>query len=261
MTEERSIELEIEVAGTAEEVWQAIATGPGISSWYVPHQIEEHEDGAAVASFGPEPEMQAPGRVAAWEPPHRFMIDGGPDSTGMAFEWLIEARDGGTCIVRLVNSGFGNGDEWDSQYDCMREGWQIFLGHLRLHLEHFAGRSATAALPMAMWAGPRADAWTRLTGDLSIDPTPAIGDRIDIAADGDASLSGTVAATTAHHISILVDTPVPGTAFLAAESAGEHISVSVWSYLYGADGAASQRRDEPIWRTWLSERGIPDESR
>ena len=67
--DERSIELEIEVPGTPEEVWQAIATGPGISSWYVPHVVEEREGGAAMASFGPGPEMQIPGRVAAWEPP------------------------------------------------------------------------------------------------------------------------------------------------------------------------------------------------
>ena len=31
----RSVQVEIEVAGTPEEVWQAIATGPGISSWFV----------------------------------------------------------------------------------------------------------------------------------------------------------------------------------------------------------------------------------
>ena len=49
--DERSIELEIEVVGTPEEVWQAIATGPGISSWYVPHTVEEREGGAATARF------------------------------------------------------------------------------------------------------------------------------------------------------------------------------------------------------------------
>ena len=31
----RSVQVEIEVSGTPEEVWQAIATGPGISSWFV----------------------------------------------------------------------------------------------------------------------------------------------------------------------------------------------------------------------------------
>jgi len=53
MTDDRRIELEIEVPGTPEEVWRAIATGPGISSWYVPHVVEEREGGAASASFGP----------------------------------------------------------------------------------------------------------------------------------------------------------------------------------------------------------------
>src|SRR5690606_13576040 len=59
----RSIELAVEVEGTPEEVWRAIATGPGISSWYVPHQVEEREGGAALAAFGDTPEMQIPGRV------------------------------------------------------------------------------------------------------------------------------------------------------------------------------------------------------
>ena len=29
----RSVQVEVEVPGTPEEVWQAIATGPGVSSW------------------------------------------------------------------------------------------------------------------------------------------------------------------------------------------------------------------------------------
>jgi uncharacterized protein YndB with AHSA1/START domain len=37
----RSVQIEIEVPGTPEEVWQAIATGPGISSWLLPAEFEE----------------------------------------------------------------------------------------------------------------------------------------------------------------------------------------------------------------------------
>ena len=145
--EDRSIELEIEVVGTPEEVWRAIATGPGISSWYVPHTVEEREGGAAMASFGPGPEMQIAGRVAAWEPPRRVVFDGGEGASGLAFEWLVEARDGGTCVVRLVNSGFGSGDDWDGQYDGMSEGWQLFLLNLKLHLEHFRRTNGDGATP------------------------------------------------------------------------------------------------------------------
>ena len=51
----RSVQVEVEVPGTPEEVWQAIATGPGISSWFVPAEFEER-DGKPVAvkmNFGP----------------------------------------------------------------------------------------------------------------------------------------------------------------------------------------------------------------
>ena len=48
--ESRSIQLEVEVSGSPEEVWRAIATGPGISSWYVPHTVEERDGGAATAT-------------------------------------------------------------------------------------------------------------------------------------------------------------------------------------------------------------------
>ena len=51
----RSIQVEVEVPGTPEEVWQAIATGPGISSWFAPAEFEE-QDGKPIAltlNYGP----------------------------------------------------------------------------------------------------------------------------------------------------------------------------------------------------------------
>lgn len=255
--EPRSIELEIEVAGTPEEVWHAIATGPGISSWYVPHTVEEHQGGAATARFGPGPEMLIPGRVAAWEPPWRVVFDGGEDVEGLAFEWLIEARDGGTCIVRLVNSGFGSGDDWDGQYDGMTEGWKLFLLNLQLHLEHFRGQTATAMLPMAMWPGPREHTWEGLTSQLGVPSAPAIGERIRTSAGDAPTLAGTVVDVASWRLALVLDEPAPGTAFVAVEGSGEHVGVSIWSYLYGADGAAAATRDEPRWAEWLSDRAVP----
>jgi uncharacterized protein YndB with AHSA1/START domain len=251
--ENRSLELEVEVVGTPEEVWQAIATGPGISSWYVPHTVEEREGGAAVARFGPGPGMEVPGRVAAWEPPRRVVFDGGEGAGGMAFEWLVEARGGGTCIVRLVNTGFGTGAEWDSQYDAMTDGWGLFLLNLKLHLQHFRGQAATALLPTAQWAGPRQDAWAALADQLGVPRAPAVGDRIQTSAP---TLAGTVVDVASWRIALLVDQPAPGTAILAVEGTGDQVSVSVWSYLYGPDAAAAAERDEPRWAKWLADRGL-----
>lgn len=253
MSEDRSIELEIAVPGSPEEVWEAIATGPGISSWFVPHTVDEREGGSASARFGLGPEMEVPGRVAAWEPPHRVVFDGGEGVDGLAFEWLVEARDGGTCVVRLVNTGFGSGDDWDGQYDGMTEGWAMFLLNLKLHLTHFRGQNARAAIPSAMWAGSRDDAWSTLTGALGIPARPAVGARIEIDAPDAPTLAGTVVDTTPWRLSLLLDEPASGTAILAAEGSGDDVSVSIWSYLYGTDGAAAAERDEPLWQRWLDE--------
>ncbi len=253
----RSIELEIEVPGTPEEVWRAIATGPGISSWYVPHEVEEREGGAASASFGPDPEMTVPGRVAAWDPPRRVLFDGGEDVEGLAFEWLIEAKQGGSCIVRLINSGFGLGGEWDDHYDAMTEGWKMFLANLRLHLQHFGGDSASASLPTASWPEPPELAWSRLVNRLGIGDSVELGDHVTLtlSGGGEAELAGEVVAVEPTRISMVVAKPLPGTAFLAAEPRGDDSSseMSIWAYFYG-DGREEQAdRWYRMASSWLAD--------
>jgi uncharacterized protein YndB with AHSA1/START domain len=254
MTDEsRKIELEVEVPGTPEEVWQAIATGPGISSWYVPHTVDEREGGAASASFGEGPEMQVPGRVAVWEPPNRIVFDSGEGVGGLAFEWLVEAREGESCIVRLVNTGFGTGAEWDGQYDGMSEGWQLFLLNLRLHRTHFAGQWGVPMLPMAMWSGDRRSTWSHLLDELGLPTEVVAGQRVASVAPAP-PWSGVVVDAASWRVALLLDEPAPGTAFLAVEGTGEQCGVSVWSYLYGDDAAALTQRDQPKWQRWLDDR-------
>ena len=184
-----------------------------------------------------------------------MLFDGG-GGEGLAFEWLVEARDGGTCVVRLVNTGFGSGEDWDAQYDGMTEGWLLFLGNLRLHLEHFPGQTATAVLPTATWAGPRDTTWARLSDALGIPATPAVGERIEVNVPDAPTLAGTVADAAPWRVALLLDQPSPGTAILAVEGHGEQVEVSIWSYLYGNDGAAAAAHDEPLWRRWLTERAL-----
>jgi len=247
----RTIDLSIEVHGTPEEVWRAIATGPGISSWYVPHRVEERAGGAARASFGPGPEMQVDGRVAAWEPPHRVVFDDGQDAGGLAFEWLVEARDGGSCVVRLVNTGFGDGGPWDDQYDALQDGWALFLLNLRLHLEHFRGREAAAALPVGMWPADPRVAWDAVTGALGVPPTVAVGDRIELDGGDGARLAGTAVDVAAHRLVLLLDEPAPGTGFLVAEGHGAVCGVSVWAYLYGDGRDTLAAGVTTAWQRWL----------
>src|SRR6266851_258692 len=97
----RSVQIEVEVPGTPEEVWQAIATGPGVSSWFVPTDVEEREGGTVTAHFGPG--MDSRGTVTGWDPPRRFAAESqglGPGAPPLATEWTVEARAGGVCVVR-----------------------------------------------------------------------------------------------------------------------------------------------------------------
>ena len=122
----RWVEVEVEVPGTPEEAWQAIASGAGISSWFVP--TEFREDGTIVADFGPG--MESVARVTAWDPPRKFSAESqdlGPESPPVASEWIVEARAGNTCVVRVVHSLFASTDEWDNQLESWESGWPWFF--------------------------------------------------------------------------------------------------------------------------------------
>ena len=128
----RSVELEFETPGTPEQVWQAIATGPGISSWFVPARVEEREGGAISFDFGEDGKTS--GVVTGWEPPRRFAYeetDWMPGAPPVATECLIESRSGGTCVVRFVHSLFASSDDWDSQMESFEKGWPPFFEKLR----------------------------------------------------------------------------------------------------------------------------------
>ena len=66
----RRIENRIEVPGTPEQVWEAIATGPGIEAWFVPARVE---DGRVALDMGSG--LEDAGVVTEFSPPHRFVYE------------------------------------------------------------------------------------------------------------------------------------------------------------------------------------------
>jgi uncharacterized protein YndB with AHSA1/START domain len=233
----RRIEISVEVPGTPEQVWQAIATGPGISSWFVPHEVDEREGGRVRMDFGGG--LMDAAAVTVWEPPRRVHFEGAGDRA-LAFEWLVEARSGDSCIVRLVCTGFGPGEDWDDEFHGMSEGWPLFLENLRLHLTHFRGQRAQAIIPSDAVPGKPDNVFTELCAALGVAADLRTGDRLDAVAERAPSLAGTVAATTAtartRSYHLVLDSPAAGTALLTAEQAGDMSAVSIWLYLYGDAG-------------------------
>src|SRR3982751_1316767 len=161
----RSVQVAVEAPGTPEEVWQAIATGPGISSWFVPTEFEER-DGKPVAvtlNFGPG--MESRSVVTAWEPPRRVAAqgEGWGGSPPIADEWSVEARAGGICVVRVVHSLFASTDDWDNQLEGTESGWPGFFRILKIYLTHFRGQRSAMMQWLAPAAGTEGEAWDTLT--------------------------------------------------------------------------------------------------
>ena len=254
----RSVQIEVEVPGTPEEVWQAIATGPGISSWFVPAEFEER-DGKPIAmklNFGPG--MESRSVVTAWDPPRMYAKESDgwmPGSPPIANEWSVEARGGGICIVRIVHSLFASTDDWDDQLEATKSGWPAFLATLRIYLTHFRGQRTTLMRVMAPAAGTDAEAWVTLTAALGVRGL-SVGQRWTAPA-GVPALSGVAEYVTQSTYDALLrlDKPGPGVAALGAFSfPGGQSMVAVNFYLYGDQAAETVARETPLWQAWIQER-------
>jgi hypothetical protein len=51
------------------------------------------------------------------------------------------ASEGGETVVRLVNSGFREGAQWNEEYEGVDSGWRMSLSILKEYLEHYFGQA------------------------------------------------------------------------------------------------------------------------
>jgi uncharacterized protein YndB with AHSA1/START domain len=252
----RSISVEVEVPGTPEEVWDAIATGPGISKWFVPAQVESHVGGKMVLNFGPG--MDSVSEVMVWDAPHRFSATSkglGPDAPEMATEWTVEARAGCTCTVRVVHSLFADTDEWDNQLGEVESGWPSFFVVLRMYLSHYRGQPSAHFQVMAPVEGTVIEGWWALMGALGLPPLEA-GARIQSQA-GTAPLVGVVEKigpeSHPNQVIVRLDEPSRGAAMLSTCGMGEH-TYFVGSFYFFGPKATEGLTAEKEWQDWLGKR-------
>ena len=252
----RSVQVEVEVPGTPEQVWQAIATGPGISSWFAPAAFEER-DGKPVALIMTVGPMETRSAVTAWDAPRKFTSEADgwfPGSPRVATEWSVEARSGGVCVVRVVQSLFASTDDWDDQLIGTEAGIPGAFRILRIYLTHFRGQRSAFMQFMAPVAGSPADAWAMLTSTLGLD---GLSDGQGWAAPaGVPALSGVVEHVNQSSPGALLrlDQPGPGIAALFTMDLGESVMAVFSCYLYGDQAAGTVARETPLWQAWIQER-------
>jgi uncharacterized protein YndB with AHSA1/START domain len=257
----RYVQVEVEVPGTPEQVWEAIATGPGISAWFVPTVFEERDGkpSAMTCHFGPG--MDSAAKITEWDPPRRLAAESAgwtPEMPSMATEWTVEARAGGTCVVRVVHSLFASTDDWDNQLASTESGWPVFFHILRLYLTHFRGQRCASYIVMGMAAPPVADAWSALRSTLGLtgiamggrwrtnSGAPPLGGVVESIGEGDHP-----------HQLLRLDEPGPGVLALNACEMGGKIMLAMSFYWYGDGAAAVAAREEPRWQTWLAAHAGP----
>ena len=131
VTARRTIEKEIFIRASPERVFRALTEPAELARWFgAGAEIELRPGGALTFIFS---ESRETGEVLAVEPPHRFAFSwGAPHATEATF--LLEPQEGGT-LLRLTETGFGQGDDWDRVYSDNDGGWDEELSHLRDWIE------------------------------------------------------------------------------------------------------------------------------
>jgi uncharacterized protein YndB with AHSA1/START domain len=252
------LEFSVEVPGTPEQVWQAIATAKGMSAWFLPTELEEREGGSLHFSMGPE--MGSDGQVTRWDPPHRLVYQEdwaalmGKDPgtlSPLTSEFVVEAQSGGTCVVRVTSSGFGTGADWESEFwDDMAPNWMPFFDNLRLYLAHFPGQEATPLEVTVSHPGDADSLWSTLRDALGLGDE---GATVEVR-----GATGTVERVGERQALVRLTAPVPGmlSVFTFGEADGKAMA-GVRAYLFSADAADHVRREEPAWRAWLQGLSVP----
>lgn len=242
--------VEVEVPGTPEQIWETIATGPGIEAWFVRADVEPRLGGKIVTHHGSYGVSE--GVITAWEPPRRVAYDEpdwqGPDTPVPTWntEIVVEAVSGDTCVVRLTSGFLAGGDDWHDDVDGTFDGWTGALRNLRLYLTHFAGLPTTTLM-------------VHHELPAGVEPPDAIGALGWRAAKLGSEVTTTPPAPPARGVvefaddqSLTVRTfePVPGLLELATFRYGGATGIVVGAHLYGDGGAAVRDRHEEAWRNW-----------
>lgn len=251
----RSVRVQTEVPGTHQEVWEAIATGPGVSSWFVPTKFELGADGqptTLVCHFGEG--MDANAVVKEWDPPRRFLAesdDFAPGGPPASTEWTVEPTTDDACLVTVEHSLQSDSDDWDTNLEGTESGWPAFFTILRLRMAHFRDEPHAVLEQVGMAAAPDT-AWADLAAALGLTDA-AVGERRS-SPEGAPSLSGVIESVpNDSEVLLRLEEPAPGVGHLFALSLGDAVMLSVRLHLYDPQAAATADREQAVWQAWMEQ--------
>lgn len=243
------VEVTAEVAGTPDDVWRLIATGPGISTWFMPAEVQPRVGGTIVQRHGAGDADVSRGTITAYEPPHRLAYEESAEGRIFATEFVVEAQSGGTSLVRVVTHGL-TADEAEFA-DALVGGWTQALTTLRVHRSSFAGRPAGSS---RLWTNHDAsldDAWSGVVRRVGLeDASP--GDAVERLDAGHPPFAGVVELVQKHGVLLRVDAPHPGVLSFIATDHGGRTSVVVDRYVYADDAEVTADAERRAWESFFA---------
>ncbi len=134
---EKALSFEVEIPGSLDEVWAAFTTSDGLSTWLTPQAVVDlrkggewtaHFPGGAtgggtIIDFTPKTKL-----VMAAKAPPMFPHVSAERTTAT---WTFQAAGPNVTLVRLRQTGWKQGEEWDKAYNYLASGNAQLLETLR----------------------------------------------------------------------------------------------------------------------------------
>jgi len=261
----RKIVKEVFIQTPPDVVWRALTDAQELTRWFpVDARVQPGAGGSIWLSWGGGTEGEAP--ITAWEPNRRLEWTETRGAVKLAVDFHLEAKSGGT-VVRLVNSGFGAGPDWDDEFHMTEGGWAYFTQHLRWYLERHRGKPRDLIAFREPVTMTRVEAFRRLTGptglsrDDRIASAPTGTDYQTTTAQGD-RISGTIVAASPDscQLGLSIREFSDAVLFLEMEPAPNGARAGFWLSTYGlAAGGLARARDQfdKLYRTALGITQVP----
>jgi uncharacterized protein YndB with AHSA1/START domain len=248
----KTIEKKIEIDAPVEAVWTALTNAEELERWFpLEARVKPGAGGSIWLSWGPGCEAEAP--IAVWEPNRHLQqrekapgatepgaaAPDGASARAAIVDWTLEDR-GGKTLLRLVNSGFVEGAEWENEhFDSTNYGWTFILTNLRHYLERHRGTPRRVAWPRIKIEMPREVAYERLLAsdglfrDASLAGLKA-GETFGLRASTEETFMGRVEfIAPPRGFCLRIENLNEALLWLSIEGSGGHHEVGLWLSAYG----------------------------